>query len=41
MPNFKLIREDRKNNTNFAGSIIHVHKTLTISKLHWFEKLYL
>ena len=36
--NFKLMQEDRENNTKFGEIVVYVHNTLKISKLNWFEK---
>ena len=37
IPNFRVFREDRKNNSGFGGSVIFVHNSLKVSKLDWFE----
>lgn len=38
IPNFKMFREDRSDNSGFGGSVIFVHNSLNVSKLDWFEK---
>lgn len=38
LPNFTMFREDRSDNSGFGGSAIFVHKSLTVSKLDWFDK---
>ena len=38
IPNFNIFREDRSENSSFGGSVIYVHKSLSVTKLDWFDK---